>query len=495
MNNSLSSQPVVTEGMLNAEQRECLNYLYEGLAARDGRHFSVIGRPGTGKKAVAYIVAKRLEPRRVAFLCAASSLVNRMKEATALMGVSAYCGTVRDVISDTGSPLAGCEVIMLIGAGFKDRRRLMRVLPEGCTVVSFITAGQEMVGDRDAAFDTLGTLLGSTILTYRTETVIDIRDVLFATVSEKRFIDNQILTNKFSRLEGELHSARAAEDEGRRRIAELEGIVAFHEQILNCLGIPLDEIRRYLAILSERKERLRGVEPGSEEAEALIAELQDEQAEILAEIRDRFANGMALESCEKELKMSIPEDLWRRLDKSSRSHLVTARYTFESMVKVDRDSMMDYSGVCLLITKAVEVESSRRFFAGYKDYLYKKYGRQFDLWPEVMLYVNSRRGIVRANNIFTLGSVKEILTEGGGDNGLSHEFVQYAASCLFSRMTNDEIAAELHRDVEFIERLREDFRNPAAHTGTFNRVGATQCYEYVVEVQRMLQKMIGKMDY
>jgi hypothetical protein len=163
------------------------------------------------------------------------------------------------------------------------------------------------------------------------------------------------------------------------------------------------------------------------------------------------------------------------------------------MLKVDSDLILDYSGVCMLITKAVEVEASRRFFMGYKNYLYKLFGGRYDRWPSKMLYTDNRRGIIKPNNVFTLGSVREILTV--GERRISPVFMQYASKYLFSKMSSEEIENELSRDVEFIECLRQDYRNPAAHTGTFNKVGAVQCFEYVIEVQKMLQKMIDKMDY
>ena len=248
-----------------------------------------------------------------------------------------------------------------------------------------------------------------------------------------------------------------------------------------------------MAILSEHKARISDINPDSAEAEKLIAELQDEQAAILAEIRNRFANGLAVESCENELKLDIADNLWRRLDESTRSYLITARYTFESMLKVDGDFAMDYSGVCLLITKAVEVEASRRFFMGYKSYLHKEFGSQYSLWPSEMLYFDNRYGKVKPNNVFTLGSVRTIFYGGGGR--LSPLFMKYASKCLFSKMNTQDIESELIRDCEFIERLRCTYRNPAAHTGTFDKVSAAQCFEYVIEVQKMLQKMIHKMDY
>ena len=42
------------------------------------------------------------------------------------------------------------------------------------------------------------------------------------------------------------------------------------------------------------------------------------------------------------------------------------------MIKMENADNYDYSGVCLLVTKALEVEVAKRFFYSYKDYLTQK---------------------------------------------------------------------------------------------------------------------------
>lgn len=482
---------IITEEMLNNSQKQCLRALCYKISC--GTHLSVIGIPGYGKKTVSYILAKKLSGKKIIFFSSFRGLVDRINEQLQLQEISACCYTVKQMISINGDLPLDCDFAVLHSVNYEDRKMLKMLLPANCSVISFIEAGQELASDKDASFNTKKTLFKFAFAIYETKTIIDIRDVLFAAVSEKNFIDKQILDNKCVYLTNELKSAREAEAESRRKISELEDIVAFHEQILNCLGIPLEEIRGYMTTLSEHKALIANTDPNSAEAEELIVEFQNEQAAILAEIRSRYANKLATENCENELKFNIADNIWRRLDESTRSYLITAKYTFESMLKVDRDLLLDYSGVCLLITKAVEVEASRRFFMGYKFYLNKEFGNQYHLWPSEMLYFDNRYGKARANNNFTLGSVRTIFY--GGHTRISPLFMEYASKSLFSKISAKDIECELIRDCEFIENLRYKYRNPAAHTGTFNKVGAAQCFEYVIEVQKMLQKMINRMDY
>ena len=99
--------------------------------------------------------------------------------------------------------------------------------------------------------------------------------------------------------------------------------------------------------------------------------------------------------------------VWNRLSEKSRSFLVTADYTYENMIQQDSREEFDYSGVCLLVTKAVEVESCNRFFNEYKAYLVEKLGSNVDSWPDAMTKTD-RFGRKYAAWDFTLGSVVHI---------------------------------------------------------------------------------------
>ena len=46
---------------------------------------------------------------------------------------------------------------------------------------------------------------------------------------------------------------------------------------------------------------------------------------------------------------------------------------FDSLVRIGGD--IDYSGVCLLLSKAIEIETHKRFYKGFKAYLDSKYSR------------------------------------------------------------------------------------------------------------------------
>jgi hypothetical protein len=167
--------------------------------------------------------------------------------------------------------------------------------------------------------------------------------------------------------------------------------------------------------------------------------------------------------------------------------------------------LVDYSGVCLLITKALEVETTKRFFTGYKDYLRKKYW-SISCWPYA-LRKRDNNGEFTENEIqeseFTLGSVvsvfglKRTIDDFGSITGFEvarpkprNDFIDYARSVLFRFSDRQRVAAEIDKDCRFIEKVRLDYRNPAAHRDRLSITSAKECMEYVIDVQHMLKEML-----
>ncbi len=128
-------------------------------------------------------------------------------------------------------------------------------------------------------------------------------------------------------------------------------------------------------------------------------------------------------------------------------------------------------------TKALEVETAKRFFYKYTEYLGRRYN-SVSRWPYAL---RQRDGGQITENIiseneFTLGSVVSVigLTREYDDAGniigypIKHrgtktEFFNYAMSELYKSSDRRTVEAEIDKDYHFIEKVRLDYRNPSAH--------------------------------
>ena len=96
--------------------------------------------------------------------------------------------------------------------------------------------------------------------------------------------------------------------------------------------------------------------------------------------------------------------------------------------------------------------------------------------------------------------LKRIYDEGGNQIDLEwssrynkREFLEFAADRLFCTTDMDFVENEIMNDSIFIETVRLDYRNPSAHRKELDIVSARKCFDYMVDIQHMLKRMLEPM--
>ena len=293
------------------------------------------------------------------------------------------------------------------------------------------------------------------------------------------------------------------------RIAQQDQMIAFQQDILSGFGIDAAIIQdSFEKIQSARSSLQHDLESNDESVkEIALKQLQDKVAEIVSDLTQSALSSKDQKYFEDYLIGELTEDVWKRLDDKSKAFLITAKSNYESMIKMKDSETFDYSGVCLLVTKALEVETTKRFFICYKDYLERKYS-SVSRWPYALRQWN--RGQITEkvidDNEFTLGSVVSVVglkrdydADGNiiaypvAHMGTKNEFLDYAKSNLFKFSDRRRVEMEIEKDYRFIEKVRLDYRNPSAHRDRLTITSAKGCLEYVIDVQHMLKEMLGTM--
>lgn len=239
-------------------------------------------------------------------------------------------------------------------------------------------------------------------------------------------------------------------------------------------------------------------EDDEQEKEHIIHAYIDECAEKIA-CELRANSGDVKKEEETKLQEVLGEGAWGKLEKSSKDFLVSAKVVYRSMTSMN--GSMDYSGVCVLVTKALEVELSKRFFTGFKGYLKEKYpgksGRKE--WPMGLL---GRTGMPLTAEKFSMGNVSEILckwhdpscNEVQKENN-KQKLLEYAKDRLFENKDDDEILDSLWEFADEIEIVKNKYRNPSAHTGELSEVDAKGCLDFVIDVEKLLKRMLDSFKY
>lgn len=286
-------------------------------------------------------------------------------------------------------------------------------------------------------------------------------------------------------------------------------MISFMKTAFSSIGISHEVIEQSFEQIQKIRESLVEELKSTDEdvKEIALKKLQDKVAEIVGELTRNVIAVSDNVYYKEYLVGELTQEVWDKLDEKSKTFLIIAKSNYDSMIKMPDKNSMDYSGVCLLVTKALEVETTKRFFDKYKDFLNRKY-IGVSQWPHVLR--QRVHGQVTDEIIpdgeFTLGSVVptvgykrdydndgNIIGYSRGHNGTRLDFLDYATRSLFKSSDRRNAEREIEKDYHFIEKVRLDYRNPSAHRDKLTITSAKNCIEYVIDVQHMLKEMLGTM--
>lgn len=206
----------------------------------------------------------------------------------------------------------------------------------------------------------------------------------------------------------------------------------------------------------------------------------------------------------KLISLKLGVDAWNKLRETSKRFLITAKITFGKMMVYE--DIIDYSGICLLMTKALEEELTIRFYNDYINYLNKhlEFKSNSNKWPYslVQKYTDRRTGESRFEIIpecnFTIGKAIYVLggkiQQGEPKDRINNDeelLFKYANAELFKeRKDKTETVRIFRKMADDLEIVRVKYRNPAAHKNELTMTDAINCISFVVEVERILGKML-----
>ena len=156
---------------------------------------------------------------------------------------------------------------------------------------------------------------------------------------------------------------------------------------------------------------------------------------------------------------------------------------------------VDYSGVCILLSKAVEVELNRRLHHDFKDYLQEIYGDNFEQWHTDMVEDGRDGTKPLRESRFTLGTIPYLLGLIKNKN-LDEYQLDHNKALLISfgkrklTVLDDEIESSFKNIARMVQRITQNYRNPAAHTNILSKYTAQECFDEIVDVQKVLIEIL-----
>ena len=260
----------------------------------------------------------------------------------------------------------------------------------------------------------------------------------------------------------------------------------------------IDELSKQITGYQSLVDKQLELAVSNEEEERIIHAFSEECAErIIKEVGNRDSTKEYNIELNK-LVLTFGDDAWSKMDESSKRFLISAKVLFNNLIGLQ--DYIDYSGVCVLVTKALEVEMSKRFCTNYINFLKEKYPGKANYFQFPSMLLDREGRPIKAKH-FTLGniayvlchySIKDLPEEKAENN--RKKLMEYSREKLFSGKSDDEISSLLHEYAESIEEVKRDYRNPSAHTDTLRRVDAEECFALVVDVEKHLKNMLDSFD-
>lgn len=276
----------------------------------------------------------------------------------------------------------------------------------------------------------------------------------------------------------------------------LQRKMTYQTQLLASVGIPSDLIDEEFRRIEELREALSTSFYDAEKniIESTIAQFETAVAESVTKLTKKIITLENQERYEDILKSLLSEKVWNMLSDISRNFLITAKMNYEAFSRIENGEKLDHSGVCLLITKVLDIEVTKRLYEKYGEYLQEQY--TLEEWPKAMLN-RKCTSMIQAKD-FTLGTVAYVI--GCNKNGVIKDetvfcmFKKFAKEELYVPMISyEECEQKIKNIVKYVEKVRVDYRNPAAHRHSLDAVSAEACMGYMIETYKKLKEILEDM--
>jgi len=281
--------------------------------------------------------------------------------------------------------------------------------------------------------------------------------------------------------------------EGQREI--LSNQVDMKEK-LDKISEQIEKLSGQISIYQSLVSRQLDNADSEDEKEKIISIFTDE---LIDQIKDSFRDGYDLKEyqAEETLLKDLFQSAWDKMDDNTHKFLVSAKIMYKKQVALG--DLIDYSGVCVLVTKALEAEMDKRFFTLFKNYMKANYpGRaNHSQFPTSLL---NQYGHPKRQKDYTLGSVPFTLCYKTDDIDPDKQvndkakLLEFCHAELFTGKSDAEIMDLLLDYGEEIENIKNDYRNPSAHINQLQRVNAQECIDLVIDVQKLLKRMLDSFN-
>lgn len=282
-----------------------------------------------------------------------------------------------------------------------------------------------------------------------------------------------------------------------RQNREIKRILEMMNETVEKMDEKLDTIIGQLDLVQSHTEKLMKTAVTEDEIDRIIEVHTTQCVESIIEHQKNMVMNENYHVEKRNLVELFGLDSWKKLSEDSKTFLITSKFMYNHLSQLNEN--FDYSGICVLITKALEVEIFKRFFTDFLKYLNEKYHNDYSRYHTALLHRNFKPLFPER---FTMGNIAYVLCYKQKRTDTENEKVnnriillEYCKDRLFSNYSEKEILSTLNYYGEKIELIKDKFRNPSAHRDQIKRVDAGECIDLIIDVEKLLKQMLDSFDY
>ena len=271
---------------------------------------------------------------------------------------------------------------------------------------------------------------------------------------------------------------------------QLDEKVSFLEDVIDMAGLDINIVNNAF----EAKQK--ALEQYSDDLNSSNEEVKEHALKMISDITIEALKPILDDKRFKKEQKEYTEQLknqlgivWNRLSDNSKTFLVTACFTYDQL---SGNEYRDYSSVCMLITKALEIEVTKYYLEKYVGYL-KSNNISPEEWP-TSIYKENGKTVTREE--FTLGNavtttgLKNVKANKGDVSFIISEQDKYDLFCdyydeLIDKSYLGDIDKKVISDCKIIETARINYRNPSAHKQSIGKIVAEGCIEYLLTKRKL----------
>lgn len=254
------------------------------------------------------------------------------------------------------------------------------------------------------------------------------------------------------------------------------------EKIKNALTNTMDKIQKI-------KDKYADI-TDSEEMAKLI------QDECVVEVSSGVENTSDYNKFKKYISDTIGSEAWEKMTHNAQIFLITGELLYDQW-KVYGDENIDFAPICMSVSKALEVEVTRRYFTGYFNYL----NRNDMKIPADMLVKENGEFREKREDEFMLGNITGVTGYAayldtnmvrlvGRLTDENQKFLKYAKEDLFSGLSEVKCIEIIKKHIFNIKKVCVNYRNPSAHKQKISKVSARECLDFMVDVKKVIGEML-----